>query len=149
MSLGISISIVPVLNEATIGSPVAGSALTSRGAWSASARSKEEGSDRAHLPDGDQAIGWCVSVQGIGAWAIHVDDKSATGRTELVEVEPSIAGLERVERPGDAGDVLHACHVALGGFEAVADALVLKSGYHAGELRVEADAALGATQEGE
>ena len=102
-----------------------------------------------HVPLGDQAIGRDTRVERIGPFAVHVIDVTPGRRAQPGQVEMGIARLERVERPGDQADRLGPGEIALEDLDLVAQAPRLVAGHHTRQLRVKAEPALDATEEGE
>ncbi len=71
------------------------------------------------------------------------------GRAEAIEVEPGVAGLERVEGPGQAIEPFRSGEFALDRLEPPAQAEPLLAGNDARELRIEARPPLDLAQERE
>ena len=107
------------------------------------------GGEIVGFPDGDEAVGGEAGVEDVGAGAVHVGDEAGAGCAEDGEVEVGVAGLHGVEGPGDEWEAGGGGPVALGVFEAEAEALALEFGDDAGELGVEAEAAIDPAEEGE
>ena len=107
------------------------------------------GLGRVDGPLGDQAIGGDAPVEVVGAGAVHILDVARGGGTEAAEVEVGVAGLERVEGPGDDRDADRAGVVALDLLHPAAEPLPLVARDEAGQLRVEAPAAAGPAEERE
>ena len=71
------------------------------------------------LPLGDQAVGRDAGVEGVGPLAVHVRRRSGGRGAQPVEIEVGVAGLERIEGPGDEVQPLGAGEVALDELEPI------------------------------